>query len=216
MVEKYETIIWDWNGTILNDVSLCVGITNEVLRDRGMKEFDEAAYRNIFGFPISKYYERIGFDLEVDSMEALTKNFITKYGANIKNCKLHENVKSVLERLQNYGKEQYVLTAAHRESVMPLLDHYQLTDYFKAVAGLDNHRAESKISKGKELFSENNISIEKAVLIGDTMHDFEVSKELGINCILIANGHQSKERLAKKIGDDGLVLEDVGDLLTYC
>ena len=210
---KYETIIWDWNGTILNDVSLCVEITNDVLRERGMKEFDEVAYKNVFGFPIAKYYERIGFDLEVDSMESLTKNFIEKYGARIKDCKLHENVRSVLERLQNDKKEQYILTAAHRDSVMPLLEHYQLTDYFKAVAGLDNHRAESKISKGKELFSENNISTEKAVLIGDTMHDFEVSKELGINCILIANGHQSKERLLEKIGGDGLVLGDVGDLL---
>jgi len=212
VIEKYDTIIWDWNGTILNDVSLCVDITNAVLKSRGMVELDEAIYKNVFGFPIIKYYQRIGFDLEVDSMESLTKNFIAKYGSKIKDCKLQENVKSVLERLQVDKKEQYILTAAHRETVMPLLDHFELRAYFKAVAGLDNHRAESKVSKGKELFLNNNISTEKAVLIGDTIHDFEVAKELKIDCILVAKGHQSKERLLKAVGDNAVVLKDVGDL----
>ena len=69
-----------------------------------------------------------------------------------------------------------------------------INNYFDDILGLDNIHAYSKVDIAKDW--KNKTSPNKAVLIGDTVHDFEVSKELGIDCILIANGHQSKELLS--------------------
>jgi phosphoglycolate phosphatase len=79
-----------------------------------------------------------------------------------------------------------------------------ISNYFEGVAGLTDHYAVSKVERGKQLIREFNIDNENTWLIGDTTHDFEVATELGVKCILIADGHQSAERLkatkAKLVG----------------
>jgi phosphoglycolate phosphatase len=61
---------------------------------------------------------------------------------------------------------------------------------------LDNHYAESKIENGKKWIAELNFAPQEVLLIGDTIHDYDVSKHMGCDCLLVANGHQSYERLA--------------------
>ncbi len=213
MLENYETIIWDWNGTLLNDIDLCVDISNIALKRQGIQALDILSYKNAFGFPITQYYERIGLDLEKESMEFLTKNFIAEYGSKIRDCNLHLNAKKVLQNLKQKEKSQFILTAAHKEDVLVLLDHFEIKNYFKEIEGLDNHRAESKVDKGISLMKNNNISPYKTVLIGDTDHDYDVACEMGIDCILISNGHQSKERLINAIEEEEFVLDHIGQLL---
>jgi len=213
MLKGYKIILWDWNGTILNDVDLCVGISNEVLRKSGLKELDVQHYKDVFGFPITAYYERIGIDLRKVSMESLTKQFIASYMASVRECNLQNEVEKVLTHLKAVEKKQYILTAAHTEIAEELLNHYNIRNYFLAVAGLDNHRAESKVSRGKELIKQHGIAPKEAVLIGDTLHDFEVAEALGVHCILIAKGHQSKTRLERGVNGKAIVLASVGLLI---
>lgn len=97
-MEKYKNIIWDWNGTILNDLDICVDIANDMLKNHGNIQLTTEEYQSVFGFPITDYYNRIGIDLEVESMEVLTKKFITSYMTKVKSCQLHENINSVLHK----------------------------------------------------------------------------------------------------------------------
>ena len=58
-----ELILWDWNGTLLDDVDLCVDALNRLLAGFGYPQrYDHERYRAIFGFPIEEYYVRAGFD----------------------------------------------------------------------------------------------------------------------------------------------------------
>ncbi len=209
---KYANIIWDWNGTLLNDVQLCVNIVNKLLDNHKDTQLDLESYKNVFGFPIRSYYQKIGVDFTKESFESLTVKFITAYESQVKNCQLQDNAAQVLGFYQTKGLGQYILTAAHKESVLSLLDHYAISPYFKQVEGLDNHKAESKIKRGVQLMQNNNIQKEKTVLIGDTIHDFEVSKELGIDCVLIARGHQSKKRLMEKTEGNVRVIDQINQL----
>jgi phosphoglycolate phosphatase len=72
------------------------------------------------------------------------------------------------------------------------LELRHISSYFDHVSGLDNHYAASKIDNGKQMIDSLNLDDNQLLLIGDTVHDFEVARELGCKCILIANGHQSK------------------------
>ena len=63
-----ELILWDWNGTLLDDVELCVDALNRLLVSFGYpQQYSLAEYREIFGFPIEDYYVRAGFDFSKDS-----------------------------------------------------------------------------------------------------------------------------------------------------
>jgi phosphoglycolate phosphatase len=75
------------------------------------------------------------------------------------------------------------------------LKQNQIFGFFDGVAGLNDHYAVSKIERGEHLIAQHKLVKENTIIIGDTIHDFEVAEKLGIECILIANGHQSAERL---------------------
>ena len=73
---KYSHIIWDFNGTIIDDVDIGINALNTLLRKYGYKEInDKDHYRSIFGFPIKDYYARAGFDFNVIDYETLAPLF---------------------------------------------------------------------------------------------------------------------------------------------
>ncbi len=58
-------IVWDWNGTLLNDVDLCFSCINRLLVSHDLKPLDTLSqYREVFTFPIEDYYKRVGFDFD--------------------------------------------------------------------------------------------------------------------------------------------------------
>ncbi|MGN1100061.1 MAG: HAD family hydrolase, partial [Christensenellales bacterium] len=59
---EYGFIIYDWNGTLLDDTAMCHDMLNELLDSHGLPAVSMEKYRQIFTFPIKKYYERAGFD----------------------------------------------------------------------------------------------------------------------------------------------------------
>ena len=81
---------------------------------------------------------------------------------------------------------------------MRMLDRFHLTDKFNGIYGSDNICATGKIGIGQRLIKENFLNPEKALIIGDTLHDAEVAKALGINCILYSGGHNNYNLLTNK------------------
>ena len=70
---KYNHIIWDWNGTLLNDVELCASIMNNLLRNESLSEISLEKYREIFTFPVEEYYKLAGHNFERNSFEILVR-----------------------------------------------------------------------------------------------------------------------------------------------
>ena len=61
-MKKYNHIIWDWNGTLLNDRWLCVEAINQALNKRNLPMLTEGKYKDVFSFPVEDYYKKVGFD----------------------------------------------------------------------------------------------------------------------------------------------------------
>jgi phosphoglycolate phosphatase len=104
---------------------------------------------------------------------------------------------------------QFVLSAMEHQMLEKTLEMKGITHFFEGVAGLKDHYAVSKIELGRQLISDHKIDTDAVWLIGDTLHDFEVATELGIKCILIADGHQSVERLMQT---GGMVIDSLTEL----
>jgi len=189
------TIIWDWNGTLLNDLGLCIDSINALLKKRSLKLLDHASYKEVFSFPVKNYYEIIGFDFSKEDFEIPAKEFIDLYDSSVKNCPLHFSAVEILEFFRQKKYPQFVLSAMKQPMLEKTLKHNGIFHFFEGVAGLNDHYAVSKVERGKELLNEFNIDVQNTWMIGDTDHDFEVARELGIRCILVADGHQSEERL---------------------
>jgi phosphoglycolate phosphatase len=192
---KYKHIIWDYNGTLLNDASLCVEIINELLSARGLKTMSLQKYKQEFDFPVKDYYERAGFDFAKESFEIVGTEFIKEYNIRQKNAPLQKGAINLLNDIKNKGISQYVLSAREEQSLISELKNFNIFNYFKEVVGLNNHYAESKVERGKQLLLKIQAPESEIVMIGDTKHDAEVAKEVGINCILVSHGHHTQEKL---------------------
>jgi len=210
MLEKYIHIIWDWNGTLFNDTGLCLDLVNILLSKRKLPLLTLDEYRNIFTFPVKDYYSKAGFDFTKESFENIGREWMDEYERRKYECGLHDGTINVLEKISSFGIGQSILSAYSQNFLEELVKHYGLTKYFEHIYGLDNIYASSKVQPGKELMKNLGNGIGETLLIGDTEHDYDVAIEIGADCVLIANGHQSFERLTKY----GKVLEDINDLFS--
>jgi phosphoglycolate phosphatase len=192
---NYKHIIWDWNGTLLNDVGLCVDIINGILLKRKLNFLSLEKYRDIFTFPIVNYYEKAGFDFTQYSFEEVGKEWMSEYERRRTECLLHPGVEEILILLKEKNIKQSILSAYPHNTLMEIISHFNLNDFFSYIIGLDNIYATSKVELGKDLMRKIGNKNGKVLLVGDTEHDFEVAQEIGSDCILIADGHQSKEKL---------------------
>ena len=194
---RFKHAIWDWNGTLLDDTWLCVEVLNGLLGRRGRGPISEDDYRQNFGFPVIHFYDFLGFDTDVDSFEKVSHEFIGDYEARwLEECILHPDTHDVLAAMSEAGISHSVLSAAKQEALELGIGHYGIRDHFMGLSGADNIYAESKVDRGKRWIEQLHWDPSEVVMIGDTLHDFEVAEAIGTDCILMTHGHHTPERLA--------------------
>ena len=207
-----ENILFDFNGTIVNDVDLCLTILNDMLILKKHNVVDLKQYLEIFDFPVIEYYKKSGFVFPEDNFDELAKYFIERYKKESIKCPLQNHVKEILDYFTRIGKKLYIVSASEKNLLLDQLKTYQIDQYFLDISGLDNINASSKIESSKQFVKEKNFNLDKTIFIGDTLHDYEVSKQIGVNCILLSKGHQSKRRLLKSgciVIDDLIKLKSI-------
>jgi phosphoglycolate phosphatase len=205
-------VLWDWNGTLLDDVSLVVKTLNEILRPRSMPAVSESDYRRVFKFPVRDYYVELGFDFEKDDWEQITNDFSAIYLQGADAVSLHQNVPEVLQLMRDMGIHMSILSAAEETVLSRLVAQKGISDFFDGIYGLTDHYAASKLEAGKHALADIDALARDTLVIGDTAHDYEVACELGARCVLVCGGHQSEERLRTCDCD---VLTSVTDLSDY-
>lgn len=196
-IKDYENVIWDWNGTLIDDVDMAVACINKLLPKYNAPTITAKKYREIFDFPVRKYYSHLSLDLEKNSFEEIRDQYVKEYNLNITlNSSLFPETVGLLEEIKR-TKNQFILSAVSQWHLDSITAHFKVEHLFTERFGVSDHYASGKIARGVELIKHASLIPEKTILIGDTIHDFEVAKELGISCLLLADGHQSPERLKK-------------------
>lgn len=208
-LSDYKHVLWDWNGTLLDDVWLAVQVMNGVLARRSLPLLNRERYRELFDFPVSVYYARLGFDWSKESFESITQEFIAEYYRRCGECELQDGAVRVLQSIQAAEIPQSILSAAQEASLWNSIGKYGIEKFFERIVGLSNHHANSKLEIGKKLVAKLGVNPKDLLLIGDTAHDYQVANDLGMDCLLVANGHHAKDRLSKLTGN---VVESIGEL----
>lgn len=193
-MKKYEYVIWDFNGTILDDVEASMSSVNVLLEARGLPKMpDFEFYREVFDFPIKNYYAALGFDFVNEPYEVVAPLWVALYNEAVKKSNIRNGVVEMMKELKNRGIKHYILSATELEMLRGQLHDLGIMEYFEEVLGLDNIHAESKVALGKRLGS--RIDMTKALMIGDTVHDYETAVSMGCDIVLVEGGHQSRRRL---------------------
>jgi len=192
---KYKHIIWDWNGTLLNDTSLCTQILNESLRKRDIPEITVQQYKQKFLFPIKTFYESIGFDFDKEPFENSNNEFNTGFVDQFKSLALQPFAKDTIIKFSDKKITQTILSASRQDRLKEQVNFFDITQYLQHVVGTNNLYAHGKEYEGEELLLTLDIPAEETIIIGDTLLDSSVAKYLKIDCALVSNGHNDIKRL---------------------
>ncbi len=187
-------IIWDWNGTLLNDVEVCIAAMNRLLGRRGLGELTVERYREVFTFPVQIYYERMGFDFNRESFADVAVEYHDEYEELVLGAELHRDARTALQSFRERGVRQAILSALEESRLRNELRTRGIDEYFSHAYGLSDLNAISKAERGSELLEV--LGRESSIwMIGDTVHDAEVAETMGINSVLVECGHHTSQLL---------------------
>jgi phosphoglycolate phosphatase len=194
---KYKHILWDWNGTLVNDIDLCIFVTNKLMKRR---KDDFAINRDIylreFTFPVIDFYHRIGFDFSKESYSEMSEEWIAEYKRHFNSqSTLNGDVVRVLNELKREGFIQSILSACEKTLLDHSIKQFNLDPFFHQVHGTQSNEAHGKVDLAMSIIEQQHCTPHETFLFGDTVHDFEVAQAVGIDCALISNGHQHADRL---------------------
>ncbi len=211
MMKRYTHLIWDFNGTVLDDVAVGVESANALLSKHGLPPIPSTeAYRAVFGFPIREYYRRIGFDFEKYPFEKLAPEWVAEYMSRVSEASLYDGVCETIDRVRECGIACVLLSATEIGMLHGQLKGLGISQCFDSVLGLDNIHAVSKLALAEEWCNVHPDA--RPLFLGDTDHDFAVACRTGNDCVLFDGGHQLTEHLLS-LGCP--VIDRIPDVLNY-
>ena len=185
-------ILWDWNGTLLDDLQYGMDVRNRIFPTFNLPTIDSIeAYHAQFTFPIRLYYERAG--VTDDIFVPIAHAWMDEYVRGFSTVPLHTDALETLERFAAAGLMQTVLSASKLDLLTQQIAQFDIQHHFAAILG--DIYAGSKEEIGRQYLQSCPIPPEETLMIGDTLHDAEVAAAIGAKCILVARGHQSRETL---------------------
>lgn len=198
-------LLWDWNGTLLDDTQAALDTLNLMLARRGAKPIAMDFYRDHFAFPVKPFYESIGVCLENEDWDALAREYHELYAAQPK--ALNSQAIAALEQVRRAGVRQSVISALRQDLLDEATARYGVAPYMECVYGVDNLDGSSKLDRALELMT--RIDSADPVIIGDALHDKEVADALGVRCVLCGQGSHASWRLREVAPTGETLLEAV-------
>ena len=193
-------IIWDWNGTLLDDTEAALATLNIMIAERGGTPIGMPFYLDNFAFPVRPFYDRIGITAhDEDEWNAIAREYHETYLRQPK--ALNRGAFAALDMAKAAGCRQSILSALRQDLLDAQTKEYGIDGYFERICGSDNLDGASKLNRARELLAElsvphSPVPVPRFVLIGDAVHDKEVADAIGIPCVLCAVGSHAAWRLS--------------------
>ncbi len=206
---RIKHIIWDWNGTLLDDAHVCASAVNRLKLTRGLPLESFEAYRNSISYPVIEYYKACGFDLSQEPYAALCDDFAQAYAAFADDAlegkglttgqkvRIHPDVVAVLQSGLDAGLSHAIVSASDETTLFRQVEEQGLSAYFVSVVGRSDNHGGTKDHLVKAWVEASGYHRDEILLVGDTEHDYEAAVAAGIRVALIADGHVSSPRLKR-------------------
>ncbi|MBR8744062.1 HAD family hydrolase [Nocardiopsis sp. MG754419] len=190
-------IVWDWNGTLLDDNHANLAAVNAVCADFGRAPVELEYWRSFFRRPLIPCYEELlGRSFTEGEWERAERLYDDSYKELLHSCRLATGVPDVLHEWTGGGGTQSLLSMASHDHLVPLIEERGLTPHFTRV---DGRRFETEHdSKAEHLvhhLRHQGLDPSRVVLIGDIDDDARAAREAGAQPVLVASGLMSRARL---------------------
>jgi phosphoglycolate phosphatase-like HAD superfamily hydrolase len=200
MGKQNTHLVWDWNGTLLDDIQAVIGATNAAFAEIGLEPITLERYRDLYCVPVPVFYERLMGRLPTDAeWLVMDEIFHRHYTERRLACALTEGVEELLTRWKREGRSQSLLSMYGHEELVPVVRGYGIESHFVRVDGRTGPSGGSKAQHMERhlaaLSAAGAIAAERTVVIGDAVDDAVAAAHVGARAVLYTGGSHSRASL---------------------
>ncbi|MFA9428963.1 HAD family hydrolase [Egicoccus sp. AB-alg2] len=193
-------VVWDWNGTLLDDQLVVVEALNAVLADRGLPPTDLATYQRLYTRPVQTFYERLfGRPIQPDEWEHLDDVYHHGYASALERAQLAVDAEVALHRVAGAGRSQSLLSMYRHEQLVPLVQQLGIDDHFLRIDGLrgagGGRKAPYLEAHLEHILPVTGAAPEEILVVGDAIDDAVAAQHVGARCVLYDGGSHPREEL---------------------
>ncbi|MCC0574940.1 HAD family hydrolase [Streptomyces californicus] len=193
-------LVWDWNGTLLDDTYAVVRATNAAFAEVELEPITPERYREMYTIPIPRFYERFLGRLPTEAeWERMDGVFHRYYAEQRTACGLTAGAEELLHGWQRAGRSQSLLSMYGHEQLVPVVRGYGIEPRFVRVEGRRGPSGGSKALHMERHFEAlagvDGIVPENAVVIGDALDDAVAAAHVGARAVLYTGGSHSRRSL---------------------
>ena len=187
-------LVWDWNGTLLDDLSLVVSSTNHAFAAVGGRSVDADEHRSRFRRPVAEFYAEI-LERAVDDEEfgELDRIFHDAYRLGLTSMTLAADA---MNAIKTWPGSQSLLSMWFHNELVPAVETYGLAGVFTRVDGLRTEvGGHLKAGHLAAHLDELGLTGDRVVLIGDSLDDAAAADSVGAAAVLYTGGFTHPDRL---------------------
>ena len=207
---RYDLIVWDWDGTIMDSTPTIVHCIQQACRDLGFKEPDDTLASSVIGLGIQDSLRRAVPWIEPRHFQQLTDRFRYHYLAKDHELDLFAGIRELLEELR---ADQFLLGVATGKSRVGLnrsLNHHQIGHLFHETRTADESFSKPHPAMLLELSDMTQVPTRRMLMIGDTTHDLDMAANAGVDAVAVTYGAHPPDTL--KASPSLVHVDDVAQL----
>jgi len=189
-------VVWDWNGTLLDDVSLIAQVTSRTLEGLGCAPLDLDGYRRAYRRPITALYEHLlGRSLPPGEFERLDAAWHHQYSQGLGACRLFDDVADALAEVTALGWTQSLCSMFPDAELRAIVDRLAVAGHFLRIDGIRGSRGGRKEAHLREHIEALSLTGAEVVVIGDSLDDAEAAAACGAAAVLLTTGLHAEHDL---------------------
>jgi phosphoglycolate phosphatase-like HAD superfamily hydrolase/ADP-ribose pyrophosphatase YjhB (NUDIX family) len=196
-----RNVIFDWSGTLVNDLPAVWRATNYTLTRAGCPEMTLEEFRAEFSLPFDEFYDRVTPGIPLEQLEGWYKE---SFAGEQKEIEPLPHAHEFFDFCRQNGLRTFLLSTIHP-------DHYQAQSARIAFEFEREYvRVMDKRAKIHDILAENELEPEATVFIGDMQHDIDTAHAGGIRSCSVLTGFNTFAQLRQS--KPNLVVEHLGEL----
>lgn len=182
-------MVWDWNGTLLDDLHVVIEAANVSLSRFGLGPIDEDDYRDHFTRPVRAFYDSLfGRPITDGEWEVLNGTFHEEYYSRVHAAALTSDAGQAMDAVEERGWGQSLLSMSPQEWLDHVVDRFGVRSRFAGIRGLTGPTGGLKAAHLRWHLADLGVAPERSVIIGDTPDDAAAARAVGAAVVLYHGG----------------------------
>jgi phosphoglycolate phosphatase len=195
---KYDLVIFDWDGTLMDSTRLISKSLQQACRDIGAPVPSDEDALFVIGLNMADTFAHVAPTLDTAQRAALAERYRHHFLANEHEAPLFDGVRDMLADLHGRGRRLAVATGKARRGLDRVLDSTGLKPWFEATRCADEGFAKPHPGMLLMLLEMTGVQPARALMVGDTTHDLELAANAGVDALAVTYGAHPEPLLATR------------------